>query len=151
LLGTALARLVEVVTDFNYYFHSTHGLRFLAVWDLQLNYLVFVFVPLLAFQFESFNIERNLQWKKSANMFVLFSALMVMLVEVAQIARGIDNAWLSTLIIYHVAQTVLLGVVTGIILFPRKLPRWLKSPQTLLVAMTLGLILINLVLHVLPV
>ncbi len=149
ILGIVLARGTEVLFNFDFYSKAVNGLQFAYFWDLHLNYLTLIFVPLLAYQFQSFNIERNLKWKRSAEQFVLFGVLTVMLVEFAELIRGLILIWPSNLILYHFLQTAVVATAAGVILLKPRIKKLRIAPQILLVAVALAIVAINLAIPVL--
>jgi len=144
-----IGRLVAVIGDASYYFGATDNLQFLYIWDLNINYLVCIFIPLLAYQFEVFNIERNSNWKANAAIFTLFGTLLVLAIEIAQFVRGVANAWPQELLIYHVIQALILFAVSALILFQRRRGKQIVSIQLILIFLPLSIILLNLALPVL--
>jgi hypothetical protein len=149
LLIAVIGRTVAVIGDASYYFGVANSLQFLYFWDLDINYLAFLFIPLLAYQFAAFNIERKLNWKPDAAIYLMYGALLVLAIEIAQLARAVVNAWPQDLLIYHVIQAVILLIGTALIAAQLRQNKAIVPTQLILVMLPTAIIILNLAIPML--
>lgn len=110
--GLILSRITAVVIDYSLVARPFSFRQLLTVTDLNFNYLIIAFVPMLAYQFFSFNIQLNRDWADRTLSAIWLGMAAVIPVAGLQIFRGVMLGWESNFLVVHALEIVVCLVVS---------------------------------------
>lgn len=117
IFAIILTRLTAVVIDYAIVSRPFSFRQFFNLLDLNFNYLVLAFVPILAYQFFSFNIQLNRKWTDHTLAPILLGMMSVIPVSGLQIFRGVMLGWPTNFLIVHGLEIAVCVVVSLVAYF----------------------------------
>lgn len=118
LLALILTRVTAIAIDYALITRPFSFRQFFNITDLNFNYLVLAFVPMLAYQFFSFNFQLNRRWSDNTLAPIWLGMAAVVPVAGLQIFRGVMLGWPSNFLVVHgleVAVCVIVSIFAYII------------------------------------
>jgi hypothetical protein len=92
ILMLVITRVGGVILAKEMYVASS-TVSYLQLWDLNFDYLLLPFIPILAYQFVIFNVEYKKKWQKILPGIFLFGLMIMASVVAVQLARSIYFHW----------------------------------------------------------
>jgi len=114
ILMLVITRIGGVVLAKEMYVASS-TLSYFQFWDLNFDYLLLPFIPILAYQFIIFNVEYKKKWQKILPGVFLFGLTIMLSVVVVQLARSIYFHWGQDHYILH-GGILLVTIINGILM-----------------------------------
>ncbi len=114
ILMLVITRVGGVILAKEMYVASS-TVSYLQLWDLNFDYLLLPFIPILAYQFVIFNVEYKKKWQKILPGIFLFGLMIMASVVAVQLARSIYFHWGQDHYILH-GGILLVTIVNGILM-----------------------------------
>lgn len=117
IFGIILARIAAVVIDYATVARPFSLRMFFNIIDLNFNYLILAFVPMLAYQFFSFNIQLNRKWADHSLAPIWLGMAAVVPISGLEIFRGIMFSWPTSFLLVHVLEIIVCVAISAIAYF----------------------------------
>lgn len=117
LLGVMTSRVVGLLMGLSLSYEELTLTKIVSISDLDFDYLVFLYLPLLVLEFFSIHVEIKKDWRKIAYIFILLGSFLTLPIIFMQIFRSIHFGWPSEWLIYHTGQFCIVLLVAALIMY----------------------------------